>query len=126
MKTNVVSELDELKESLRLFSAERDWDKFHSPKNLAMALAVEASEIMEHFQWLSESESANLDSRKSKAVSEELADVFLYLIRLSDKLNIDLVSAANDKLEINKTKYPVELVKGKSEKYTEYLRDDKK
>ncbi|HET7162673.1 MAG TPA: nucleotide pyrophosphohydrolase [Rhodanobacteraceae bacterium] len=115
----VTSDLDALRESLRRFAAERDWDKFHSPKNLAAALSVEAAELLEHFQWLTESESAALPTEKRIEVSEELADVLLYLIRIADKLEIDLGLAAERKMLKNAEKYPVEKSKGKSTKYTE-------
>lgn len=112
-------EIESLRSRLRLFAEERDWDKFHSPKNLAAALSVEAAELLEHFQWLTESESASLSNEKRLEVSEELADVLLYLIRLADKLDIDLVQSAEQKLLRNAEKYPVEKAKGKSTKYTD-------
>lgn len=112
-------EIESLRSRLRLFAEERDWDKFHSPKNLAAALSVEAAELLEHFQWLTESESVSLPNEKRLEVSEELADVLLYLIRLADKLDIDLVQSAEQKLLRNAEKYPVEKAKGKSTKYTD-------
>jgi NTP pyrophosphatase (non-canonical NTP hydrolase) len=115
-----VTDLDEIKKKLRLFALARDWDQFHSPKNLSMALAVEASELLERFQWLSEEQSNNLTVEQLHAVEEEMADVFLYLLRLADKLNINLVRAADDKISKNELKYPAEKVKGSSKKYTEY------
>jgi NTP pyrophosphatase (non-canonical NTP hydrolase) len=115
-----LSEIDRLIKQLRDFAELRDWSKFHSPKNLAMALSVEAAELLEHFQWLSETESQSLDRDKLQQVEEELADVFLYLLRLSDTLELDLISAAHKKLQKNSEKYPAELVKGSSKKYTEY------
>ena len=114
-----LSEFDELKLKLRKFAAERDWDQFHSPKNLAMALTAEAGELLEIFQWLSEEQSQKLSSGDLKKTEEELADVLLYLIRLSDQLKIDLVSAANEKLAVNARKYPVHKARGTSRKYTE-------
>lgn len=113
------TDIPSLKASLRLFAAERDWDQFHSPKNLATALAVEAAEILEHFQWLTEEQSRSLTEDKREEVADELADVLLYLVRLSDKLGIDLLAAADRKLQKNALKYPVEKSKGKSTKYTE-------
>jgi NTP pyrophosphatase (non-canonical NTP hydrolase) len=113
------TDIPSLQASLRLFAAERDWDQFHSPKNLATALAVEAAEILEHFQWLTEEQSRSLPEEKREAVAEELADVLLYLVRLSDKLGIDLPTAADRKLQKNALKYPVERSKGKSTKYTD-------
>ncbi len=115
-----VADLDEIKNKLRQFALARDWDQFHSPKNLSMALAVEASELLERFQWLSEEQSNNLTVEQHQAVEEEMADVFLYLLRLADKLNINLLSAADDKISMNELKYPAEKVKGSSKKYTEY------
>ena len=114
-----MNELGSLMQSLRLFAEERDWEQFHSPKNLATALAVEASEILEHFQWLTESESASLAADKKRQVGEEISDVFLYLLRLSDKLGIDLLNEAERKIKANALKYPVEKSKGKSTKYTD-------
>lgn len=111
--------LEALRDALRRFAAERDWDQFHSPKNLAMALSVEAAELLEHFQWVKEAESAALSPEQLANVSEELADVLLYLIRLADKLHIDLAAAARSKLELNAKKYPVERARGSSKKYTE-------
>ena len=111
--------MEELKHKLRKFAAARDWDQFHSPKNLAMALSVEASEIVETFQWLTEEESYNLTGDRLENIKNEIGDVLIYLIRLSDKLGIDPLAAANEKNEINKTKYPAQKVKGSAKKYTE-------
>jgi dCTP diphosphatase len=112
--------IEGLRDKLRQFAAERDWDQFHSPKNLAMALSVEAAELLEHFQWLSDAESAALVPEKRVKIREELADVLLYLIRLADKLDIDLATAAADKLTVNAQKYPVQKARGSSKKYTEF------
>lgn len=109
-----------LRNKLRAFAEARDWDQFHSPKNLSMALMVEVAELMEHFQWLSEAQSANLAAEKKPAVAEELADILLYLIRISDKLKVDLLEAALNKLEKNAAKYPAEQVRGSANKYSEY------
>lgn len=109
-----------LKEKLRDFAQERDWEQFHSPKNLAMALNVEAGELLECFQWLTEDQSQNLDVDKLAAVTEEIADVQLYLLRLADVLGIDVLAAAEAKIKKNAQKYPADLVKGSSKKYTEY------
>lgn len=114
-----MNELDELRNKLRVFAAERDWDQFHSPKNLAAALAVEASELLEHFQWLTEEQSRQLPPDALDAVKAEVADVLLYMIRISDKLGIDLIAAANAKMILNAAKYPVEKARGTSKKYTE-------
>ena len=109
--------------ALHEFAIDRDWVQFHSPKNLAMALSAEAGELIEHFQWLTEEQSSNLDDKQLNAIQEEIADVFIYLIKLSDKLNIDLLEAARHKIDINHKKYPVDKVKGSSRKYTEYEPD---
>ena len=105
---------------IRAFNKERDWDQFHSPKNLAMALTVEVGEIVQQFQWLTQEESKNLSSKKLKEIKEEIGDVVIYVTNLADKLGIDPLKAAKEKLEKNKSKYPVEMVKGKSLKYSEY------
>jgi NTP pyrophosphatase (non-canonical NTP hydrolase) len=109
----------DLREQLRRFAEERDWDQFHVPKNLAIALSVEASELLEHFQWLSEDESKHLSEEKLAKVREELADVLLYLIRIADKLDVDLVTAANRKIKVNAQKYPANKARGSSKKYTD-------
>ena len=111
--------LEKFKFRLRQFAEERDWDQFHSPKNLSMALSAEVAEIVEHFQWLTEEESKNLSQEKLEEVEKELADTFIYLIRLADKLGIDLFSATENKIEINESKYPVSKAKGNAKKYTE-------
>lgn len=112
--------LDMLRDALRRFAAERDWDQFHSPKNLSMALSVESAELMEHFQWLTVAESGRLQPEKREQVRLEMADVLLYLVRLADKLDIDLVAAAQDKLALNARKYPVDKARGSSKKYSEF------
>lgn len=112
--------LEQLRQRLAQFAAERDWDQFHSPKNLAMALSGEAAEIIEHFQWLTEEQSRHLTPEKQQAVGLELADVLIYLIRLADKLNIDLVAAASAKIQINETRYPAARVKGDARRAAEY------
>jgi len=114
------SDLLMLRDKLRAFAEERDWDQFHSPKNLSMALMVEAAELMEHFQWLTEAQSAGLSAENKQAAGEELADILLYLVRLSDRLGIDLREAALLKLEKNALKYPVEQVRGSAKKYSDY------
>jgi dCTP diphosphatase len=112
--------LEGLRHAIDAFIKERDWDQFHSPKNLAMALSVEVAEIVEHFQWLTEEQSQNLPSEKLTEIREEIGDVMIYLTELADKLGIDPVEAAKAKVAINGQKYPAELVKGKASKYTEY------
>ncbi len=113
-------DLEELKARVRDFVAERDWERFHSPKNLAMALSVEASELVELFQWLTEEESAVPDADRRRRVAEELADVLWFLVRLSDRLDIDLLAAAESKLAANAAKYPADRVRGQAKKYTDY------
>jgi len=115
-----VNELEELRALISNFAKERDWDQFHSPKNLSMALIVEAGELVEHFQWLKQSESHELSKDKLEAVEEELADILVYLIRIADRLDIDLIDAARKKIKSNAAKYPVDMVRGSSRKYTEY------
>jgi len=115
-----VTGLQDLAASLQQFAEERDWEKFHTPKNLAMALAVEVGELMEHFQWLENAESATLNDRKLREVREEVGDVLIYLVRLADRLGIDPLQAAWEKIEINRRKYPAHKVRGKSKKYSEY------
>jgi NTP pyrophosphatase (non-canonical NTP hydrolase) len=117
--TGTPDSLQTLRNALRQFAADRDWDQFHYPKNLAIALNVEAAELLEHFQWMSEAESAAIPEQTRVKVREELADVFLYLIRLADKLNIDLSAAAAEKMRINAAKYPIDKARGSSKKYTE-------
>ncbi len=112
--------MNELLVQIKQFNDERDWDQFHSPKNLAMALMVETAEVAEKFQWLSGDESKSLPKAKLIEVAEELGDVFIYLVNLADKLGIDLNNAALDKLEKNREKYPAGKVRGSSKKYTEY------
>jgi dCTP diphosphatase len=112
--------LEDLRSTISAFIQERDWEQFHSPKNLAMALSVEVAEIVEHFQWLTEEDSKNLPPGKLAEVREEIGDVMIYLTELADKLGIDPVEAAKAKMTINGQKYPAELVKGKASKYTEY------
>ncbi len=115
-----MSDSESLIQTLRDFAKERDWEQFHSPKNLAMALTVEAAELLEQFQWLTEEQSSALDSKQLARVEEEIADIFLYLLRLSDVLDLDLIDAAKKKMTTNAKKYPVEKVKGSSKKYDEY------
>ena len=114
------SGLSDIKHRLREFAQVRDWEQFHSPKNLSMALSVEVSEIVEHFQWLTEEQSNNLPQDKLAEVETELADTFIYLIRLADKLDIDLLDAVDKKIKHNEEKYPADKVKGSAKKYTEY------
>ncbi len=114
-----MSELVQLRDALRAFAKERDWDQFHSPKNLAMALSVEASELLETFQWLSEEQSRQLPPEALAAAGEEVADVLLYLVRLADKLGIDPADCARRKMLANAAKYPADKSRGNSRKYDE-------
>jgi len=111
--------LDDLRDALRRFAAARDWEQFHTPKNLAMALAVEAAELLEEFQWLTPAQSARLDACARRKVADEIADVLLYLTRLADVLDIDAIEAARRKMRINARKYPVRRAKGNARKYSE-------
>lgn len=113
-----------LRQILKEFSALRDWDQFHSPKNLAIALSIEAAELLEPFQWLTpeQSSAAELGSDQVARVAEELADVLIYLVRLADVLGVDLNQAVTEKLAANAEKYPVDKVKGSAAKYTEYTK----
>jgi dCTP diphosphatase len=112
--------LTDLQHQLRDFARARDWEQFHTPKNLAMALTGEAAELQEIFQWLSAEQSASLNEQQRTHAAEELADVLLYLCRLADVLQIDLAAAAQHKLQRNAEKYPVERVKGSAAKYSDY------
>ncbi len=114
-----MSELIKWRDYLRDFAKERDWEQFHNPKNLAMALTVEAGELMELFQWLSLEQAANPDAKLKERAAEELSDVILYSIRMADKLGIDLEQAIGSKSKMNEEKYPVEKAKGIAKKYTE-------
>ena len=112
--------MEDLIKKIREFRQERDWDQYHSPKNLAMALIVETAELVEHFQWLTEEQSCSPGPDRIGAVREEVGDVLIYLANFCDKLGIDPIAAAHEKLEKNRQKYPVSLVRGKSSKYSEY------
>lgn len=103
----MMNNIDDLAQTLRQFADERNWEQYHSPKNLVMALSVEVAELVEHFQWLTQQESHHLSPDQHRAVREELADVFIYLVRLADRLGIDLLEAADDKIALNALKYPV-------------------
>lgn len=115
-----MDEMNEIKQRLREFAAARDWDQFHSPKNLSMALSVEVSELVECFQWLTEEQSSSLNGSQMAAVTDEIADIQLYLIRLADKLGVDIGDAVKKKIEKNEAKYPADKVRGSSKKYNEY------
>lgn len=113
--------LNNLREKINAFVKERDWDQFHTPKNLAMAMIVEAAELVEQFQWNTPEESQTLTPEKREAVSHELADTLVYLLRIAEVLEIDLIEATNQKIVLNAKKYPVEKARGKNNKYTDYL-----
>jgi dCTP diphosphatase len=112
--------LEDLRRRLQAFVDERDWQQFHSPKNLAMAMIVEAAELVEHFQWMTEQQSRELAPEKKDLVAQEIADTFVYLLRIAEVLDIDIIDAANRKLELNAKKYPAEKARGSNAKYTEY------
>ena len=112
--------MQDLIDSIRKFAEERDWEQFHSPKNLSMALTVEAGELMEYMQWLTEEESRNLPPDKLAQVEDEIGDVMIYLFRIADQLDINPLEAAQKKLVKNAGKYPVENAKGNALKYTEF------
>jgi dCTP diphosphatase len=109
--------IDALQAQITQFAEARDWDQFHNPKNLAMALIAEAGELVEHFQWLTPEQAANLSAETKAEVALEIADVLLFLLRLCDKLKIDPIVAAQTKLELNAMKYPIEKSKGIATKY---------
>jgi NTP pyrophosphatase (non-canonical NTP hydrolase) len=111
--------LNQIRDALREFAAERDWDQFHSPKNLASALSVEAAELLECFQWLSEAESRALTPAQLAEVRDEMADVLNYLVRLADKLDVNLLEAARDKIQKNALKYPADKSRGNAKKYSD-------
>ena len=110
---------DELAGRLAAFARERDWEQFHSPKNLAMAVAAESAELLEHFQWLTEAQSRELATAQRDQAALEMADVLLYLVRLADQLGVDLLDAAHRKIGLNAEKYPVDKARGHSRKYTD-------
>jgi NTP pyrophosphatase (non-canonical NTP hydrolase) len=117
-----IGELVQLRELVREFVDERDWDQFHTPKNLSSALAVEAAELLEHFQWLQNGRAEELGEDKLREVRHEMADVLVYLVRLADKLDVDLMAAVQEKMVLNRAKYPADQVRGDARKYSEYKR----
>ncbi|MFN3715342.1 MAG: nucleotide pyrophosphohydrolase [Thiobacillus sp.] len=119
-----IDSLDTLRRRIRAFAEARAWTDYHTPKNLVMALTVEAAELQEPFQWLTPEQSLNLDAGQREAVRQEIADVLIYLTRLADLLDIDLLDAAADKLDINARKYPVEKARGNALKYSDLPHDD--
>lgn len=115
-----MTNIDDLRVAIAAFVRERDWDQFHTPKNLAMGLAIEAAEVLELFQWLTEAESRTLNMEQLTCLREEIGDVQLYLINLAGKFELDPLECASAKLMINKVKYPAEQVRGSARKYSEY------
>ena len=111
--------MKDLIQKLRDFAKDRDWDQFHSPKNLAMALTVETAELLEEFQWLTEEQSKKPDQDRLKRIKDEIGDVMIYLVLLSDHLGVDLLASASEKIEKNRDKYPVDKIRGSAKKYTE-------
>ena len=112
--------LADLQQRLKAFAEERDWEQFHAPKNLVMALTVEAAELVEHFQWLTAEQSEELPDDTRHEVALEMADIFIYLLRLAERLDVDLLAAVEEKIALNAAKYPAEKVRGSAKKYTEY------
>ena len=120
MTDGKIEDLEALRRRVADFAAARDWDQFHAPKNLAMALIAECAELVEHFQWLDAEDSAALSEEKRAAVRLELADVLIYLVRIADKLDVDLLAAARDKIAINEERYPAAQVRGDARRASEY------
>src|SRR5512137_1177905 len=113
-----INSLEALRDRLRTFARERDWDQYHTPKNLSMALIAEAAELIEHFQWVDGERSHILEVKTRQSVEEELADILIYLVRIADRLDIDLYQAVQRKIVINERKYPADKVRGSARKYT--------
>ncbi|MDO9566979.1 MAG: nucleotide pyrophosphohydrolase [Candidatus Desulfaltia sp.] len=111
--------MQKLIKKLREFAKERDWDQFHSPKNLAIALTVETAELLEEFQWLTEEQSRKPDQKRLNRIKDEISDVMIYLVQLSDQLGVDPLASAFEKIEKNRAKYPVDKAKGSAKKYTD-------
>jgi dCTP diphosphatase len=109
-----------LRKEISEFVKERDWDKYHSPKNLAIGLSIEAAELLEIFLWLTEEESKNLNKNQLASLKEEIGDIMIYLVNLADKFDLDPIQCAKEKIKLNKNKYPEHMVKGSAKKYTEY------
>lgn len=112
--------LRELRQQLRRFAQARNWEQFHTPKNLSMALIAEAAELIEHFQWLTAAESEGLPPARREAVAEEMADVLIYLVRMADRLDVDLIAAAARKMAANEERYPASKVRGDARRAGEY------
>lgn len=116
--------LDDLNHRLKQFAQERDWEQFHSPKNISMALIAEAAELVEHFQWLTEEQSYRLDEEKREAVAMEMADILIFLIRCAERLDINLVASAWKKIALNEARYPADRVRGDARRASEYTEND--
>ena len=114
------NDINALRDRLKAFAKERDWEQFHSPKNLAAALIVEAAELLEHFQWLTTEQSEALPADKYREVELEMADIFIYLMRLCERLDVDLLKVVEEKIKMNEEKYPADKVRGSAKKYSEY------
>lgn len=112
--------MNALKKEISKFVKERDWEKYHSPKNLAMGLSIEASELAEIFLWLTDEQSKKLNKTQLKNLKEEIGDIMVYLTNLADKFDLDPVQCAKEKIKINMKKYPKHIVKGSAKKYSEY------
>lgn len=112
--------LEDMQTYLRQFARERDWEQFHNPKNLVMALTIEVAELAEHFQWLTAEQAANLSAEQLSEVADEIADVQLYLVRLADVLGVAISAAVTAKAKKNEAKYPADQVRGSAKKYTQY------
>lgn len=121
--TSTPDSLEQLRARLAEFATARDWEQFHTPKNLAMALAGEAGELIEHFQWLTPEQSAALGPERRREVAHELADILIYLIRLADRLGVDLLDATHEKIALNESRYPAERVRGDARRASEYGRE---
>jgi dCTP diphosphatase len=119
-----MSDFQRLSDKARAFAEARDWDKFHSPKNLIMALGGEVSELLDLFQWLTEAQSHELTPEQHRAAAHEIADVQIYLLRLADKLGVDIPSAVEEKMAINEARYPADQARGSARKYTAYQNKD--
>ncbi len=114
------NDLATIRDQFRLFVEERDWAQFHTPKNLSSALSVEAAELLEHFQWLHTGTREELGEARFQEVQHEMADVLLYLVGLADRLGVDLGAAVEQKMVLNRAKYPADKVRGDSRKYDQY------
>jgi dCTP diphosphatase len=123
MSPDAIDSLDTLRLRIREFALARAWERYHTPKNLVMALSVEAAELLEPFQWLTPEQSLQLSAEQHEAVRQEIADVLIYLTRLADLLDIDLLGAAADKLALNARKYPIDKAHGNAIKYTDFQND---